>query len=96
MEFIGWIGTVLVVIAYYPQIHHLWVERCAWGISVSTWIIWLIASTLLLIYCAVGGQVLLSIVQVCNLAAIILTIALVWRSNRVCPYHSRAADRFGV
>ena len=33
MEVLGWAGTALVVVAYYPQIHHLYVERCAWGIS---------------------------------------------------------------
>jgi hypothetical protein len=42
---------VLVVVAYYPQIHHLSVERCAWGISRLTWLIWLASSALLLAYC---------------------------------------------
>jgi uncharacterized protein with PQ loop repeat len=51
MEIIGWVGTTLVIIAYYPQIHHLYVEKCAWGISLLTWLIWLIASMLLLVYC---------------------------------------------
>jgi hypothetical protein len=33
MEIIGWAGTALVVVAYFPQIRHLLVERCAWGIT---------------------------------------------------------------
>lgn len=87
MEIIGWIGTTLVIIAYYPQIHHLWVESCAWGISILTWLIWLLASVLLLIYCFFRQEVLLSVVQMCNITAILLTIILVRRSNDICPYH---------
>ena len=87
MEIIGWIGTALVIVAYYPQIHHLWVEKCAWGISVWTWVIWLVASALLLVYCFVREEILLSVVQITNMASIIATITLVRRSNNVCPYH---------
>lgn len=87
MEVIGWIGTTLVIVAYYPQIRHLWVEKCAWGISVRTWVLWLIASILLLIYCIIRGEILLSVVQISNMASIVTTIALVRRSNTVCEYH---------
>jgi uncharacterized protein with PQ loop repeat len=93
MEIIGWIGTTLVIIAYYPQIRHLWVEKCAWGISVWTWVLWLIASLLLMIYCIVRGEVLLSVVQVSNIASIVTTIALVRRSNNICPRHFSIAKR---
>lgn len=92
MKVIGWAGTALVVIAYYPQIHHLLFERCAWGISVLTWLIWLIASALLLTYCILRRELLMCIVQVINIAAILTTIILVRRSNRVCPYHRKIAD----
>lgn len=87
MEFIGWIGTTLVIIAYYPQIHHLWVEKCAWGISLTTWIMWLCASALLLIYAILREEILFVIVQIINIAAIAATIALTRRSNNICPYH---------
>jgi uncharacterized protein with PQ loop repeat len=93
MEVIGWIGTVLVIVAYYPQIRHLWVEKCAWGISVWTWVLWLIASSLLLIYCIIRGEVLLSIVQITNMASIVTTIVLVKRSDTVCPYHQSVTAR---
>jgi hypothetical protein len=36
MEVIGWVGTALVIIAYYPYIHQLIIERHPWGISVLT------------------------------------------------------------
>lgn len=47
-QMIGWVGTALVVIAYLPQIYHLLVQKCAWGISILTWVIWLAGSVLLL------------------------------------------------
>ena len=74
MEVIGWVGTALVVVAYYPQIHHLFVERCAWGISVLTWLFWLIASALLLTYCLLRREVLLCVVQGVNILAIASTL----------------------
>ena len=92
MEIIGWIGTALVIIAYFPQIHHLWAEKCAWGISVATWIIWLISSALLLIYALLREDILFCIVQIINIAAIITTIVLTRRSNRICPYHLKKAQ----
>ena len=87
MEIIGWAGTTLVIVAYYPQIHHLWVEKCAWGISLWTWLIWLVASALLLTYALLQQNALFVIVQIINILAISVTIILARRSNRICPYH---------
>ena len=87
MEMLGWAGTALVIIAYVPQIRHLYFEKCAWGISVSTWVIWLVASILLLSYCVLHHEALLGVVQAANLAAIMTTLILVGRSNNICPYH---------
>ena len=92
MEVLGWVGTALVVVAYYPQIHHLYAERCAWGISSLTWLIWLAASALLLIYCVLRREAMLSVVQAVNIAAIVTTLLLVQRNNRVCPHHLKAAE----
>lgn len=89
MEAIGWVGTVLVIGAYYPQIRHLLVERCAWGISILTWLIWLVASALLLVYCVIRRDVLMCFVQGVNIAAISTTLVLVRRSNRICQYHRK-------
>ena len=87
MEMLGWVGTALVIVAYVPQIRHLYVEKCAWGISISTWLIWLIAAALLLSYCVLRDDTLFTIVQVINITAIMATIMLARRSNQVCPYH---------
>ncbi len=91
MEALGWAGTALVVIAYYPQIHHLFVEKCAWGISPLTWLIWLVASALLLTYCILRREFLMSFVQAVNIGAIATTLILVRRSNQICPHHLKVA-----
>ena len=92
MNVLGWAGTALVIIAYYPQIQHLFVKRCAWGISILTWLIWLIASILLLTYCILRREVMLCVVQGVNIAAIVTTIVLVRRSNSICPYHRKLTE----
>jgi uncharacterized protein with PQ loop repeat len=92
MEVLGWVGTALVIVAYYPQIHHLIASRCAWGISVLTWVIWLIASVLLLTYCVLRREFLLCVAQGINVAAIATTIILVRRSNNICPYHRKLSE----
>jgi uncharacterized protein with PQ loop repeat len=91
IEMLGWVGTALVVAAYVPQIHHLYVEKCAWGISISTWLIWLVAGCLLLGYCIFRNDTLFAFVQVVNITAIMATIILARRGNRICPYHLKTA-----
>jgi lipid-A-disaccharide synthase-like uncharacterized protein len=86
-QMIGWVGTALVVIAYLPQIYHLLVQKCAWGISILTWVIWLIGSLMLLVYCILRVDLLFIVVQSINITAIGTTIFLARRSNRICPHH---------
>jgi uncharacterized protein with PQ loop repeat len=86
------VGTALVVVAYYPQIHHLYAKKCAWGISRLTWLIWLAASALLLTYCVLRREVLLSFVQGVNILAIATTLLLVRRGNQICPYHQKVIE----
>jgi lipid-A-disaccharide synthase-like uncharacterized protein len=91
MEILGWAGTALVIVAYIPQIRHLYVEKCAWGISISTWLIWLLAGAFLLSYCIFRNDTLFTFVQVINITAIVATIMLARRGNRICPYHLKSA-----
>src|SRR5687767_1746696 len=92
MEIVGWIGTGLVIIAHGPQIYHLWAERCAWGISLWMWFIWLASSGLLLSYSWFHGDLLFISVQCINILAITATILLTRRSNQICPYHSTVTN----
>jgi lipid-A-disaccharide synthase-like uncharacterized protein len=87
MEVVGWLGTALVIVAYFPQIRHLYIERCAWGISLTTWWIWLVSSSLLLAYAIFEGSSMFVLVQAINLLSIVITIILAKRSNTFCPYH---------
>lgn len=87
MEIVGWMGTALVIAAYFPQIRHLYIEKCAWGISLTTWWIWLVSSAFLLIYAALEDSILFVLVQSINMLAIVTTIILAKRSENVCPYH---------
>ena len=89
-EIVGGIGTALVLAAYVPQIRHLYVERCAWGISVSTWWIWLAASLCLLAYSVSRGDALFVAAQAANAAAVTATIVLARRSDGTCPRHCGA------
>ena len=92
MEIIGWAGTTLVIVAYCPQIHHLWAEKCAWGISIATWVIWFAAGALLLVYALLRQDTLFIVVQSVNLIAIAITIILARRSNQICPHHLMIAQ----
>jgi len=90
---LGWAGTALVIVAYVPQIRHLYLEKCAWGISVSTWLIWLAAGVLLLSYTLFRNDTMFALVQIINITAIVATIILARRSNQICPYHLNPALR---
>ena len=50
IEYLGFAGTMLCILAYLPQIIHLIKEQCSSGISESAYITWAIASMLLLSY----------------------------------------------
>ena len=95
MQIIGWLGTTLVIIAYFPQIRHLYVEKCAWGISILTWALWLVAGLLLLTYAWLRSDALFTAVQVVNIVAIAATILLAVRSTNICPHHLAAVEKMG-
>jgi lipid-A-disaccharide synthase-like uncharacterized protein len=52
------------------------VEKCAWGISISTWLIWLMAGALLFSYFLFRNDTLFTFVQGINITAILATIIL--------------------
>jgi lipid-A-disaccharide synthase-like uncharacterized protein len=82
----------IVINAYWPQIHHLYVERCAWGLSLLTWTLWLVSSSLLLTYAFMLKDSLFICVQIINITAIVTTIILARRANTTCPLHLAAAE----
>lgn len=88
-QLIGYIGTLLSIYAYVPQIKHLLKERCSAGISMKMYFIWIISSVLILFY---GISIMASVIivlQIANLIAVatILVFAKKYTGNS-CPYHS--------
>ncbi len=47
-NYLGFAGTILVALAYIPQITHLLKEHCAYGISIGAWSMWIMAGFLML------------------------------------------------
>ena len=50
IHWLGYAGTVLVILAYLPQVRHLLHEHCSAGLSVRAYLMWGAASALLLSY----------------------------------------------
>ena len=85
VEILGLIGAVLTVIAYYPQARHIMKEHCAGGISTKTWIIWLIATVLILIYAITARNRIFILLETANIIAIISILILIkMYGKRVC------------
>ena len=85
---LAFIGTVLVAIAYIPQIIHLIRNHCAYGISIKAWAIWFVA-TLLIFPHALAAQ---DTIFVFLLSTHIIAIAFIlvfsyFHQDKVCPEH---------
>lgn len=82
---LGFIGTILVAIAYIPQIWHIAKKHCAMGLSIVTWSLWLFATVLIFIHALTTvDHIFIGLVAI-NLVAItiILFLSLYYRNN-VC------------
>jgi len=90
-QLVGLAGTGLVIVGYVPQIHHLIKERCTVGLSLPAFAVWSLASVLFLIHAALIRDVVFVGVQVVNLVAGAVIVALCKKyDGQVCPYHLRA------
>lgn len=76
-ELIGFAATSAAIIAYFPQIYHLVKHsQCACGISLFSWVVWLVAASLLLAYALLRQDLIFSIVQIINVGAILTIMVL--------------------
>jgi len=82
---LGFIGTILIAIAYIPQIWHIAKKHCAMGLSISTWSLWLFATILVFIHAlTTADSVFIGLVTIHLVAiTIILFLSLYYRNN-VC------------
>jgi uncharacterized protein with PQ loop repeat len=87
-QFLGFLGTGIVAVAYIPQVRHLLKEHCSAGISISAYVLWFFASVLFLIHAAMIRDVVFIFVQVLNLVA---TLAIVFCAKKyerqICLTH---------
>lgn len=88
----GFAGTALVAAAYMPQILHLIKERCSGGVSEAAFLLWFLASALLLVHAVIIHDIVFSVLQGINAAfnSLVLIYAHLFERG-VCPIHSSAS-----
>ncbi|MEP6911236.1 MAG: PQ-loop repeat-containing protein [bacterium] len=97
IELIGWVGSAVMIAVYWPKIYHLHIEKCASGLVLMTWLVWLVSSSLLFSYAIILGDYVLISVQIINVIALATTIVRARRANTVCPTHrAKARTRTAV
>lgn len=91
IEWIGFIGTALVALAYMPQIIHLTKEGCTAGISLGAYFTWFSASFLLLIYALIQQDAVFIVLQSYQLLATTLILFFSYRhKGQNCDQHGGA------
>lgn len=82
------IGTIIVAVAYLPQIIHLIARHCAYGLNIQAWSLWLLASLLILPRAAASGDRVFLALQITNATAILLILLFsVFHQAKSCPRH---------
>ena len=87
-HWLGFFGTGLVIISYFPQITHLFKMHCGEGISLSAYALWTAASSLLCVYAISGGELVFTALQGYHALAclVILFLGAKYRNSR-CSCH---------
>ena len=90
-QLFGFTGTVIVAVAYVPQIGHLWKEHCSAGISRKAYGLWFVASLFFLVHALMIRDLVFVCVQVVNLAAISTIVIFCKRyENEICLAHLKS------
>ena len=89
-SWVGFIGTVIVVIAYMPQIIHLVRAQCSAGISLKAYALWLVSSLLLLGHAFNLNDAVFIALQSYQLGATMTIVVFAWKyQNCTCELHQR-------
>jgi len=84
-EVLGYIGTILTIVAYVPQMRHIVTEHCSGGVSMRSWLIWLVATVSLLIYAATSKDLVFITLEAVSLVAIVIILIMIrLYGKRVC------------
>ena len=90
-EIVGVAGIAISMLAYVPQVVHLWREHCSAGVSRRAWAMWLVSSALIATLAVYRRDPVFILLQISTLtsAAIILGLAQKYR-GLVCAFHAHA------
>jgi uncharacterized protein with PQ loop repeat len=85
---LGLAGTIMVVAAYLPQLIHLERERCTGGLSRRAYVLWFVASLLILVHAIMVRDLVFVALQSANAVATGIIVVLTGRyKDRVCATH---------
>lgn len=92
LEWIGFVGTGLVIAAYVPQLAHLVRARCASGVSLPAYLTWSLSAAFLLTYAWSTADAVFIALQAYQLAALTTIYILARRHRgRSCELHRGSA-----
>jgi len=88
IEWLGFAGTALVIVAYLPQIIHLTREGCTAGISIGAYLSWATASAMLLTYAVYQKDIVFIALQAYQLFAATLILYFSYKHRgQNCDLH---------
>ena len=91
-KLVGFLGTILVIAAYLPQIQHLIKEHCTGGISLRAYYMWLTAALLLLVHAVAIRDSVFILLQAYQLGACGLIVFFCRKyKGSVCETHRHLA-----
>lgn len=89
-EALAFAGTLLVGIAYVPQVVHLAKAHCSAGVSIKAWLLWLTADLLILTHSISLGDRVFLVLGIGNIVATLIIIGLSWKYREtLCSEHAR-------
>jgi uncharacterized protein with PQ loop repeat len=95
-EVLGVVGVAISVIAYVPQVVHLWREQCSAGISGRAWAMWLASGVLVGTLAVHRRDPVFILLQIANLTSTAVVLFLSWRyRGMACEAHAHGLVRAG-
>lgn len=88
MQLIGFIATGMIVLAYLPQLIHMFRAKCTAGISISAYLLWALASGALLWYAIQIDDLVFISLYGYQLIATTIIFLLAWKNGDCkCEQH---------
>lgn len=85
LQIIGFIGTIFVAVVYIPQIYHIIKKKCTMGIDKWAWLLWTVATILILVYAiSIKEAVFITLISINLLAIITIFILKTKYGDNIC------------